>query len=187
MQEQVTRRATYEDLVAVPHNLVAEIIDGRLVTHPRPAPRHALSTSVLGRLLGQSFDRKGASGPGGWWLLDEPELHLGSDIVVPDLAGWSTERLPRLPDAAWFELAPDWVCEVLSPSTVRVDRGEKRDIYAEHGVRHLWHVDPDARIVEVFALDNGRWTLLRAYRDDDSVAAPPFDAVPFPLGLLWAD
>ena len=187
MQDLPERTATYADLAAVPSHLVAEIIAGRLVTHPRPAPRHALSNSVLGRLLGQAFDRKGASGPGGWWLLDEPELHLGHDILVPDIAGWRVERMPQLPDAAWFGLVPDWACEVLSPSTTRHDRGEKRDIYAEHGVRHLWHVDPDARILEVFALETGRWTLLRTYRDDDQVAAAPFDAVPFALGLLWAD
>lgn len=128
MGEALARRATYADLKAVPAHMVAEIIGGRLVTHPRPRPRHAAAASGLGAKLGGSFHH-GDTGPGGWWILDEPELHLGEGVVVPDLAGWRRRRMPRLPETAWFELAPDWACEVVSPSTVRIDRLEKRDIY----------------------------------------------------------
>ena len=187
MTDVLTRTATYADLVAAPPNMVAQILGGRLVTHPRPAPKHTFSASALGQVLGRSFGWKGAVGPGGWWILDEPELHLGDDVVVPDLAGWRWERMQKLPETAWFELPPDWVCEALSPSTARYVKGEKRDLYAAHGVGHLWHVDPDARVLEVFELQRGRWLLFQAFRGAMPVAAPPFDAVPFDLDLLWAD
>src|SRR5262245_24033159 len=155
MQDAPNREAMYEDLLAVPPHLVAEIIGGRLVTHPRPAPRHIRASSILGGLLAPPFDLGQHRGPGGWWILDEPELHLGTDVAVPDLAGWRRERMPKLPETAWFSLAPDWVCEMISRSTERYDRGEKRDIYAAHGVRHLWHLDPTARLLETFELTDG--------------------------------
>lgn len=180
------KSATYEDLFALPENLVGEIIAGRLVTHPRPAPKHARAYSALGAKIGNPFDH-GENGPGGWWILDEPELHLEHDILVPDLAGWKRERMPRLPDAAWFELPPDWACEVLSPSTARVDRAEKLPIYALHGVRHAWLVDPDLRTLEVFENRGGQWVLLTVLEEDAAVSQPPFDAISFSLSSLWAD
>jgi len=124
MAEPAERQATYEDVLRVPRHLVAEIVNGRLVTHPRPSPRHLRASSRLGVKLGDSFDI-GDNGPGGWWILDEPELHLGTNVLVADLAGWRCERMPSLPDTAWFELPPDWICEVLSPRTASVDRSEK--------------------------------------------------------------
>jgi len=178
--------ATYEDLFDLPENLVGEIIAGRLITHPRPAPRHARACSAIGFELGSPYDR-GHNGPGGWWILDEPELHFGPDILVPDLAGWRRERLPSLPDTAWFELAPDWICEVLSPSTARTDRMLKMPRYAENGVAYCWLVDPTARTLEAFKLSNGQWLLLGSFVDEAEVAAEPFDAVTFPLGALWAE
>ena len=187
MQDVPTRSATYDDLIAVPPHLVAEIIGGRLVTHPRPAPRQSTSASRLGVILGRSFDWELGGTPGGGWIIDEPELHLGSEILVPDIAGWRRERMERLPDTAWFDIVPDWVCEVLSPSTIRYDKGEKRDIYGRKGVKHLWHVDVATRLLEVFELTAERWVLLETFRDAASVAAPPFDAVPFDLGVLWDD
>lgn len=180
------RRATYADLEAMPTHMVAEIIDGELVTMPRPGPRHTFSYSGLGVFVGGPF-QYGRGGPGGWWILDEPELHLDQDVLVPDLAGWRKERMPRLPDTAYFALSPDWVCELISPSTEQYDRGPKRDIYARSGVGHLWLVDPDARLLEAFALDAGSWRLVRTYRDNELVDAPPFGEVPFDLGHLWAD
>ena len=151
-QVALGRPATYEDLVAVPENLVAEIVDGELWTSPRPAPRHALVYSALGSLLGPPFHH-GRGGPGGWWIIDEPELHLGEDALVPDLAGWRRARMPRLPDTAYFGLAPDWVCEILSPSTAVLDRTRKLRVYAREGVRHAWLVDPATRTIEVLALE----------------------------------
>jgi Uma2 family endonuclease len=184
MGEPAKRCATYEDLLAVPAHLVAEIIHGVLVTQPRPATKHARASSVLGVELGGPFDR-GRGGPGGWILLDEPELHLHGDILVPDLAGWRRERMPELPDAAAFELAPDWVCEVLSPSTAATDRAEKMPIYARERVANVWLVDPIARTLEALRLDGARWILLGTWRDDAKVRVEPFDAVELELSGLW--
>ncbi len=178
--------ATYEDLLAVPAHLVAEIIAGTLYTQPRPSPRHARASSLLGGKLTGPYD-EGMNGPGGWWILDEPECHLDFDIVVPDLAGWRRERLPRLPDEAFFELPPDWVCEVLSPGTARMDRVEKMPIYARAGVVHIWLVDPILRTLEVFENTSAGWLLLGAFENEDTISMRPFDAIRFNLDVLWAD
>ena len=123
------RKATYQDVLDAPPHMVAEVLAGTLHVQPRPAMRHARASSVFGYELTGPFDR-GIRGPGGWWILDEPELHLGDDIVVPDLAGWRRETMPEFPDAAYCTIPPDWACEVLSPSTRRIDQNEKRAIYA---------------------------------------------------------
>ena len=177
-------RATYQDVLDAPAHQVAEIVDGTLHTHPRSAVPHTRASSVLGRKIGAPYDDE-VGGPGGWWILDEPELHLGEDIVVPDLAGWRRERMPELPDAAYFTLAPDWVCEVLSPSTRRLDLQGKRPIYAREGVAHLWLVDPTDRTLEAFELRDGEWVLIACAKDDDLVSIPPFDAITFSLADLW--
>ncbi|MFF9553856.1 Uma2 family endonuclease [Methylobacterium fujisawaense] len=184
MAEAAVRQATYADLEAVPAHLVAEIIDGVLETHPRPRPRHAMAASDLSTLLGTPF-RYGRGGPGGWIFMIEPELHLGAHVVVPDLAAWRRERVPTDLEAAHIEIPPDWVCEILSPSTVRLDRGRKRRIYAEAKIGHLWLLDPAAGVLEGFALADGRWVLLATVQRGESVALPPFDAVPFPLDDLF--
>ena len=178
------RSATYEDLLAAPEGLVAELVGGTLHTSPRPASRHARASSRLGMLLGGPFDL-GAGGPGGWWILDEPELHLDEDVLVPDLAGWRRERMPDVPDVPHFELAPDWICEVLSPSTARVDRVLKLPVYAGAAVLHVWLVDPTAQTLEVFRLEAGRWVLVFTEVGASRVRAEPFDAVEFDLGALW--
>jgi len=185
MAEPAERHATYEDILDVPPELVAEILGGRLVTHPRPGARHILAGSSLGDELVGPF-QKGRGGPGGWWILDEPELHPGADVLVPDIAGWRRDRLPRLPETAWFEIAPEWVCEILSPATARDDRVVKMPIYARAGVGHIWLIDPDLRTLEVYALESGRWVLLESHRDDAQVAPPPFGAIEIGLGDLWA-
>lgn len=187
---QVTDRpivpATYADIEALPSNVVGEILFGQLVTHPRPAPKHSLAASALGSELFGPF-HKGTNGPGGWYILDEPELHLGDHVVVPDIAGWKRERMPRLPDTAAFNIAPDWVCECLSPSTQRHDKGAKRAIYATHAVEHMWYVDPPNRCLEVFRLSGVDWIASHTFFDDDPVTAPPFDAIAFSLANLWDD
>lgn len=173
-------------MLAAPEHVVAEVLFGVLHTHPRPAIAHARVSSRLGSELDGPFDR-GRGGPGGWILVDEPEIHLQEDIIVPDLAGWRRERLPQLPDARFFELAPDWVCEVLSPSTMKIDRTDKLTVYAREGVEHLWFVDPLARLLEVLRLHGPRYEILATHRDDECVRAEPFDAVTLDLGALWAD
>lgn len=182
----VRRPATYQDVLDAPETMVAELIEGALHLHPRPAPRHARASSSLGMWIGGPFD-SGVAGPGGWWILDEPEIHLARDVVVPDIAGWRRERMPALPETAWFELAPDWACEVLSPGTRRIDLTDKRRIYGAAGVRFLWFVDPLARTLEAFALREGAWVLIAALKDDEEVRVAPFDAIAFPLSVLWAD
>lgn len=180
------RPATYADIEALPPHVVGEIAFGVLHTHPRPSPRHGRATTRLGAELDGPFDR-GRGGPGGWFFLIEPELHLGSHVLVPDIAGWKRERLPKLPDTAYIETSPDWVCEVLSPSTHRFDRTDKLTIYAEFGVKHCWYVDPIARTLEVFALQGDKWLLAATLKDADAVTAPPFEAHTFALDLLWLD
>ena len=188
MQQQLMEskacKATYQDVLNAPEHLVAEIIQGVLHTYPRPASPHARTSSTLGVEIGGPFDQ-GRGGPGGWWIIDEPELHLDEDILVPDLAGWRHETMPVYPNVAFFEIVPDWVCEVLSPSTRRIDLTGKRDVYAREGASHLWFVDPDARTLEAFELRQGAWTLITSLANDAPVSVPPFDAITFSLGDLW--
>jgi Uma2 family endonuclease len=177
--------ATYEELCAVPRQLVAEIIDGVLRTHPRPAPPHARAASKLGAKLDRVFD-EGEGGPGGWSILDEPEIHFANgDILVPDLASWRVERMAQLPTTAYFEIAPDWVCEVLSPSTEAEDRADKMPSYAASEVGHVWLIDPLLRTLEVFRLEAKRWTLLTTVRGDARVRAEPFKELKLDLSSLW--
>ena len=181
-----TRPATYADLEALAENVVGEIVRGVLYTNPRPAPRDAAVSSGLGIDLGGPFDR-GRGGPGGWRILDEPELHLHEDVLVPDLAGWRRERMPTLLTQAWFELAPDWVCEILSPSTATFNRTTKLPIYARERVGHLWLVDPLAKMLEVFRLENGRGSPVAAHAGDAVVRGEPFDAIELELKGLWGE
>jgi len=185
MGEPAARQATYEDLLQVPEYLVAEILNGELHTHPRPAPRHALSISALSGKLFDPFNM-GTQGPGGWWILIEPELHLDAQVMVPDLAAWRRERMPELPDSAWVELVPDWVCEVLSPSTAKIDRTMKMPLYAQQGIGYLWLIDPLLKTLEAYELIAKRWSLLATLKDADTVRLPPFDAIEFGLSDLWA-
>jgi Uma2 family endonuclease len=180
-------RATYADLEAVPANKVAEIINGVLIVNPRPALPHAAAATAISEELGPPFKRS-RGGPGGWVILYEPELHLGPepDVLVPDLAGWRRERMPERPDTPFTRLAPDWVCEILSPSTAAVDRGEKLPIYARESVRHAWLVDPAVHTLEVLRLEREAWRIVATWHDDAKVRAEPFDAIELDLGILWA-
>lgn len=181
---QPRRPATYQDLVALPPHVIGEILDGELVVSPRPAPPHARSSSGLGGELFGPFDR-GRGGPGGWWILDEPELHFGPEVVVPDLAGWRRARMAAPPPTAYFTLAPDWLAEVLSPSTALRDRTIKLDIYAREGVAHVWLIDPIARTVEVLRLVGGSWLVARTVGGDCHERVEPFAEVEIDLGSLW--
>ncbi|SFL31616.1 Uma2 family endonuclease [Methylorubrum salsuginis] len=184
MAEAAPRRATYADLEAVPEHLVAEIVDGVLETHPRPRPRHVAAASRLSGELEPPFGL-GRGGPGGWIFMTEPELHLGPHVVAPDVAGWRIERMRTEPETAYIETPPDWVCEILSPSTAGLDRGPKRRIYAEAGIPYLWLLDLAGGVLESFTLTAGQWLLTGTAARGESVAAPPFDAVPFPLDDLF--
>jgi Uma2 family endonuclease len=184
MSTPATKPATYDDLLRLAPNMVGQIVHGVLHAHPRPAARHALVASTLGSDIGTPYQR-GRGRPGGWWILDEPELHPGDHVLVPDLAAWRRERMPEVPDVAWFDLAPDWVCEVLLPSTARLDRIEKLPIYAQAGVNFVWLVDPAARTLEVYRRDGAFWVLIGSHADDARVHAVPFDAIEIELDALW--
>ncbi len=180
------RPATYDDLVKLPDNVVAEIVDGELHASPRPAFTHVRAGSSLGVVIGGPYDH-GHGGPGGWWILDEQELHLGANVLVPDLAGWRKVRMPHRPETAYVALAPDWVCEILSPSTAVIDRARKLAVYAREGVAHAWLIDPALQTVEVLRLEAGRWVLLGTHVGDEVVRAEPFAEIDLELRLLWSD
>ena len=181
--------ARYDDILDVPDTKVAEIIDGEVIVSPRPASPHANAASVMGADLNSAFhyppgDR---GNPGGWWILTEPELHFLDDVLVPDQAGWRRERMPKLPNVPAFTDAPDWVCEVVSPSTGRIDRSRKMRIYAREGVRHLWLVDPLLRTIEVYRLSDGEWVVEAVHAGDAPARIAPFDAIELDVARWWLD
>ena len=178
------RPSLYEQLCALPDYLVGEVVNGILIASPRPRARHAKASGRLGGLLSGPFDF-GVGGPGGWWFLPEPELHFDGDVIVPDLAGWRRERMPEIPDVAYFSLAPDWICEVLSDSTEVIDRGAKMPIYSRAGVQNAWLIDTVERALEVFRLESGRLRQVALLRGSEPVRAEPFESIEVPLGALW--
>lgn len=180
-----SRPATYQDVIDAPEHLVAEILGGELVLSPRPSSRHARATSRLGVALGPFDGRPSGDDPGGWVILDEPELHLERHVLVPDLAGWRRERMPQLPEVVGFTLAPDWVCEVASPSTLRLDRLRKLPIYRAVGVPWVWLIDPASELVEVFAAEGERWVLAGTAVGAGAARLPPFEALELDLGRLF--
>lgn len=184
MSKKQTQRATFADLEKLPDSVNGEIIDGELFVSPRPAGPHTFASSNLGYDLIGPFQR-GLNGPGGWWIVDEPELHFGEDALIPDLAGWRKERMAIYPATAYVSLAPDWVCEVLSPGTAMLDRKLKLKVYARVGLKHVWLLDPSQKTVEVLRLEGSRWLLLDTYSHDEVIRAEPFEAVELNLAPLW--
>ena len=182
--DRATPRATYQDVIDAPAHRVAEIVDGHLHITPRPPPLAALAKGCLSVELGLPFGR-GRGGTGGWWIVIEPELHFGDDVLVPDVTGWRRERMPDLPTTDYVALAPDWACEVLSAETRKLDLVDKRPVYAREGVAHLWLVDPTDRTLEAFELREGEWALIACAMDGEAVSIPPFEAITFSLGELW--
>lgn len=178
----------YQQLVELPEMLVGEIIGGRLYTQPRPAAPHALAASSLGADVHSAYHR-GRGGPGGWWILNEPELHFVRDaeVAVPDIAGWRREHMPQLPRDQRFEVAPDWICEVLSPTTAKHDRVVKMPLYARYGVGYLWLIDPLARTLEAYALQDQRWMVIDQFKDQDQVTNKPVSALVNTLSDLWIE
>ncbi len=175
--------------MALPENVVGEILDGELFASPRPAVAHALAASrIYGALIPAEGDAPTSGGStAGWWILFEPELHLGPDVLVPDLAGWRRTRVPTLPDVAAMTIAPDWACEVISPSTGAIDRGRKMRIYAREGVAHLWFVDPTPRTLEVYRLEAGRWIVLATHAGPEMANVEPFADFALDMRRWWRD
>jgi Uma2 family endonuclease len=184
MTDPARRRATYQDVLDAPPDKIAEVIRGKLHLGSRPRFTHSsVGTTLTGELI-PPFQR-GRGGPGGWIFLFEPELHLGDDILVPDLAGWRCERLPVIEDVAFGTIPPDWLCEILSRSTEKVDRIDKLPIYAAEGVKHVWLIHPLRRTLEVFRHHDGQWLAVATHQDDQRVRAEPFDAIELDLAILW--
>jgi Uma2 family endonuclease len=184
MAARVQQHATYEDLLRLPENMVGELIDGELYASPRPAGPHTNAASALGFTLGPTF-QWGRGGPGGWWIFDEPELHLGRNVLVPDLAGWRRERMPEYPTNHIFSIVPDWICEVTSPSNGRLDRLKKLPIYARGDVDYAWIVEPEQQTIESYQRQDDRWILLNTYGEEPLVRIAPFDAIEIDLSLIW--
>lgn len=187
MAKPAKQRATYEDLFHIPENMTGEIIDGELIVTPRPSRKHVYTTSALGSEVGPPYQFGRGGGPGGWIILYEPEIGLGENILVPDLAGWRRERFPLSEETNWISVTPDWVCEVLSPSTLRVDKIRKMPLYAQSGVLHFWLIDPLARTLDVFRLESGQWVVAGLYAEDDKVRAEPFQDIAIELVNLWLE
>lgn len=185
MSEPAKKPATYEDLYSVPENMTGEIIDGELIVTPRPSRRHVYSASSVGGKLMPPYQFGEGGGPGGWIILIEPEIGLGEHILVPDLAGWRKERFPVDEETNWISVAPDWICEILSPGTARHDRITKMNIYGSHKVGYLWLIDPIERTFEAFRLESGRWFKLAGLKEDDKVRAEPFQEIDIDLAGLW--
>jgi Uma2 family endonuclease len=185
MSQPARPPARQEDLLALSDNVVGEILSGELVTSPWPSPVHAVVATGIAAALAPPF-QYGDGGPGGWWILLEPELHVSSDVIVPDVAGWRREYLSALPSSAHLEVVPNWVCEILSPSTARLDRVRKMPLYASRGVDHVWLIDPAERTLEVLRNQNGQWVLVSCHGNDDIVRAEPFADVPIALDRWWA-
>lgn len=184
MSAECQKIFTYNDLYTIPDNMIGQIIDGELIAMPRPSPRHTIAASVLGIRIGGPF-YMGEGGPGGWVILYEPEIQLGNHTIVPDISGWRKERLPKLPETNWISVVPDWICEVLSPGTARIDRKKKMPLYARFGVPYLWIVDPLEKTLEIFKLDAGGWRLMSVHSEDDNVRAEPFQEIEINLNILW--
>ncbi|QSQ28479.1 Uma2 family endonuclease [Pyxidicoccus parkwayensis] len=179
--------ATYADLEALPDDKIGELIGGVLYASPRPTDPHSRVASNLHGELYSPFHRGRGGGPGEWILRFEPELHLGGDVLVPDVTGWRRERVPALPAVVGIPVAPDWVCEALSPSTAALDRDRKMTVYAREGVRHVWLIDPRPRTLEVFRLEGGHYLRLATWKGEATVRAEPFDALALELHRLWED
>ncbi len=186
MAESAKRKVRYEDLYDLPENMIGEIVDDELHALPRPSPRHAKAASDLGATLVYPY-RFGRGGPGGWIILDEPEIRLGEHTLVPDLAGWKKERFPSSIKTNWIGVAPDWVCEVLSPNTMRLDKTKKMPIYATHNVKHIWLLNPIDKTLDVFKLASGGWLLLNSYAENDKARAEPFQETEIDLSDLWLE
>lgn len=186
MSEPARKRASYDDLFNLPENMIGQIIEGELYAFPRPHSRHARVATVLGgRVLPYQFGDGG--GPGGWIILIEPEVMLGDNLLVPDLAGWKKERLPKLPQKNWITIPPDWVCEILSPNTKGHDRIKKMPIYSRFEVKHAWLIDPLDKTLEVYRLENNHWMAISYHGENDRVRAEPFMAVEINLADLWME
>jgi len=185
MSEPARKKATYEDLYTIPENMTGEIIHGRLIVTPRPSRKHIYAASALGGELAPLYQFGRGGGPGGWIILIEPEIGFGEHILVPDLAGWKVERYPEEEPHNWISVSPDWVCEIISPSTEIHDRDEKMSIYAEHGVPYVWLINPIIRSLEAYRLVSEGWFRFAMFNGNKIARVEPFQESELDLEGLW--
>jgi Uma2 family endonuclease len=164
----------HEELRTLPHYLVGEALEGVIYVSSPPIARRKRLTTLLGRA------------PKGWWWTPEPRLLLEEDLLVPDLAGWKAGRPATQAPGAFIDRVPEWICEVLTPATARLDLGTKLPRYARAGIQHAWVVNPVHRALEVFRQEQGRWILKQAFAGEERVRAEPFESLDFPLTPFWA-
>ncbi|HYV46950.1 MAG TPA: Uma2 family endonuclease [Myxococcaceae bacterium] len=186
MKAFTKKPATYDDIRQLPEGMNGELVDGQLFAWPRPTMGHAHLAGVLLYELHGSFDL-GKGVHGRWWIFREPELHFGPNVVIPDLAGWRRERLPKMPDVPFMELAPDWICEITSRSTASFDRVNKLPVYLKAGVAFAWLVDPTSRTIEALQKVKDHWTLIGNFPGDAPARIEPFEAHEFDLSTLWLE
>lgn len=187
MSDPAKKVVTYSDLYDIPANTTGEIINGELIVTPRPSRKHVYATSALDKRIGPPYQFGEGGGPGGWIILIEPEIGFGENILVPDLAGWKEERYPQEEPHNWISVAPDWVCEVVSPATQRIDKIEKMPIYARHEVPYLWLINPVAKTLDVFRLKAGEWVVSGLYAEGAKMRAEPFIEIEINLDDLWQE
>lgn len=187
MPEPARKKASYDDLYGLPESVTGQIIDGELVVTPRPSARHSHAAFAMGGEVAAPYRFGRGGGPGGWIILYEQEIMLGEHLLVPDFSGWRKERFPGVPQENWISVAPDWVCEILSPGTAQVDRVRKMPVYARYEVPYLWLIDPTAQTLEAYRLESGKWLLLGAFAEKDMVRAEPFQAIEMDLGNFWLE
>jgi Uma2 family endonuclease len=185
MAEPARKKAVYEDLHAIPENATGEIIDGELIVTPKPSRKHVYTATALGAELTPPYQFARGGGPGGWIILIEPEIKLGDDILVPDLAAWKKQRFPLHEEPKWISVVPDWVCEILSPNSLRTDKIKKMPLYARCGVPFLWLIDPTAKTLDIFRAESGNWLVAGTYAEDDTIRAEPFQEIEIALTDLW--
>lgn len=185
MPQPARKKAIYENLNAIPENATGEIIDGELIVTPRPSRNHVFAATALGGELTPPYQFARGGGPGGWIILIEPEIKLDEDILVPDLAAWRKERFPTSEEHNWISVVPDWVCEILSPYSLRTDKIKKMPLYARSGVRFLWLIDPAAKTVDTFRLVSSSWLLIGIYAENDKMTIEPFPETVIDLSNLW--
>ncbi|MGA2936177.1 MAG: Uma2 family endonuclease [Syntrophobacteraceae bacterium] len=187
MSEPAKKKATYDDLFSIPDNMTGEIIAGELIVTPRPSRKHGYVAYSLGGRLTPSYQFGEGGGPGGWIFIAEPEIGFGEDILVPDVAAWKRARFPVDEGHNWISVSPAWICEVLSPRTARMDKTGKMPVYARSGVQHLWLIDPLARTLDAFRLEEGKWVVIGLFVQNDRVRVEPFQETLLDLSDLWLE
>jgi Uma2 family endonuclease len=177
---------TLADLDALPPGIVGEIIEGVLYTMTKPRMRHQRTATRIGGKLSDPFDA-GPGGPGGWWIVNEPGIELPNDTkeISPDVAGWRRERMPEMPGDEPIRVVPDWLCEILSPTTRRHDLLRKQPYYAKVGVPFMWLIDLDARVLTAYRLEGTAWLTVGTYSEETEARIAPFDAVPLNVASWW--